>query len=103
MTPKLKARLEVARPIIETSNARRASADTIAKRLNVTRTTVTNYCRHLGINLRNKLTRNRKVTYFGWDSMVTSMRARGMNQQEIAKALGVVPSTFTKWKQTARR
>lgn len=98
MTPKLKARLIKARPTIEAGNYGNESYDRIAKRLGVTRTTVTNYCRYLGITLHNKLTRNRKVDYSGWSAKVAAMRTQGMNQTEIAKAFKVSPSTITKWK-----
>jgi transposase len=98
MTPKLKARLAKARPTIEAGNYGNASYDDLAKRLKVTRTTVSNYCRYLGIILHNKLTRNRSIDYAGWSAKVDTMRKQGMNQTEIAKALGVSPATITKWK-----
>ena len=103
MTPLLKQRLTKFRPIIEAANEQGATYDMIAKQISMTRQTVSNYCRHLKINLRNRLTRNRRIDYSGWSVLVYSMRKRGLNQTQIAKELGVAQSTFTRWKQNNSR
>lgn len=103
MTPLLKQRLIKFRPIIEAANEQGANYDTIAKQISMTRQTVSNYCRHLKINLRNRLTRNRRIDYSGWSVLIYSMKKRGLNQTQIAKELGVAQSTYTRWKQSHSR
>ena len=103
MTPRLKLRLSKIKPIIEEANKHGETYDQIARQIRVTRQTVSNYCRHLKIDLRSKLTRNRKINYTGWSVLVYSMKKRGLNQTQIAKELGVAQSTYTRWKQSQSR
>ena len=96
----LKKNIDLHESNIRRLNDEELNSVEIAQVLQLSDTTVMNYLKVLGIQLKNKTTRGRKVDKQNWNVIIPEMFARGLNQSQIAKELNVSQPLISKWKKT---
>jgi DNA-binding CsgD family transcriptional regulator len=97
VTSGLKAKLEIARPLIEDFNSRNLNSIQIARKLNKNPATIRNWCKWLHIKLNNKLRGGVKINTTGWIMEIAYHRSQGLTQNQIAEKLGVSKGMLSKW------